>query len=307
MLQVSGARRRFGERAALDRVSLTIDAGEIYALLGRNGAGKSTLAKAAIGAVALDDGFVRVLGADPAIDLSVRRAIGVAPQEIALYPRLTVAENLAAFAALAGAPGGKRRRQAVAEALDLAACTPRAKDRVETLSGGWRRRANLAAALVHRPRFLVLDEPTEGLDAETRAVLAAVLRRLRESGTAVLLISHDALEVADLADRIGVLHQGRLIAEGPPARLLSEAFGGREELVLRLLAPPTAGQTEWLGVTGLVAAEGGLVWRGLLTDAAAMARSLHDRLLAESASFRELAVRPPGLDALTRRLTDGLQ
>src|SRR5271154_2412911 len=191
VLRLTKAARRYGNRAALDQVDLEVDAGEVYALIGRNGAGKSTLAKAAIGALALDTGSVRVLGADPGHARDVRREIGIAPQEIALYPHLTIAENLTAFATLAGMPRAERV-SAVARAMDETACSERAGERVDRLSGGWRRRANLAAAIVHRPRFLVLDEPTEGLDTETRHILRRLIAGLRADRTALLLISHNA-------------------------------------------------------------------------------------------------------------------
>src|SRR5271154_1643759 len=141
VLRLTKAARRYGNRAALDQVDLEVDAGEVYALIGRNGAGKSTLAKAAIGALALDAGSVRVLGADPSSDRTVRREIGIAPQEIALYPHLTVAENLNAFAAWAGVPRAERAA-ALARAMEETACAERANERLDHLSGGWQRRAH---------------------------------------------------------------------------------------------------------------------------------------------------------------------
>src|ERR1700722_12799355 len=170
VLHLAKATRRYGKRAALDQVDLQLKEGEVYALIGRNGAGKSTLAKAAIGVLALDEGSVRVLGADPSRDRHVRREIGVAPQEIALYPHLTVAENLDVFAALAGVPRSERV-SAITRAMEETVCAERAAERLDHLSGGWQRRADLAAAVVHRTRLLVLDEPTEGLDTETLFIL----------------------------------------------------------------------------------------------------------------------------------------
>src|SRR5271170_1525574 len=231
VLRLTKAARRYGNRAALDQVDLELAEGEVYALIGRNGAGKSTLAKAAIGALALDAGSVRVLGADPGRDHNVRREIGIAPQEIALYPHLTVAENLDAFAALAGVSRAERAA-AIARAMDDTACAERADERLDHLSSGWRRRANLAAAIIHRPRLLVLDEPTEGLDTETRLILHRLIARLRADRIAILLISHNAEDVAVLADRLGVIDAGRLVVEGRPAELMTQAFAGRTELVV---------------------------------------------------------------------------
>jgi len=295
VLRVARASRRYGDHVALDDVSLEISGGEVYALIGRNGAGKSTLAKAAIGALALDAGSVRVLGGDPARDPAARRAIGVAPQEIALYPHMTVEENLHAFATLAGVRQG--RAAAVRAAMDAAACAERADQRIDQLSGGWRRRANLAAAIVHDPRLLVLDEPTEGLDAETRGVLRRLIEALRDRRTAILLISHDAEDVASLADRVGVLHAGRLVCEGAPAALMQEAFGGRQELTVRLGAQ-SALAAAMLSGHGLIASEDGAIWTGLIDDAPAQALQIDQALRAAQISVLELAVRPPGIDAL---------
>jgi ABC-2 type transport system ATP-binding protein len=296
VLHLAKATRRYGNRAALDQVDLQLEEGEVYALIGRNGAGKSTLAKAAIGALALDEGSVRVLGADPSRDRYVRREIGVAPQEIALYPHLTVAENLDVFAALAGVPRGERV-SAVVRAMEETVCGERAAERLENLSSGWRRRANLAAAIVHRPRLLVLDEPTEGLDTETWLILRRLIARLRADRTAILLISHNAEDVAVLADRLGVMEAGQLIVEGRPAELMAWAFGGRTELVVRLSAAAPSVEPI-LAARGLVASDQGLCWSGMVVDALAQAREIEMALRSVGVELRELTVHPPGLDAL---------
>jgi len=299
VLRLLDAHRRYAQSAtqaaALAGVSLELAAGEIYALVGRNGAGKSTLAKAAIGALALQSGTVRVLGGDPAKDRAIAGRIGVAPQEIALYGHLTVAENLDAFATLAGVRRG--RGDAVAEAMAATACTPRAHARVDQLSGGWRRRANLAAAIVHRPRLLVLDEPTEGLDSQTRMALRRLIVDLKGRGTAILLISHDADDVRTLADRVGVLEAGRLIAEGSPGDLMAQAFSGRQDLVVRLSALAGAAETTLLSL-GLTPTDDGLVWSGLVVDAPALASRLDQALRRLGVTAAEMSVRQPGLDAL---------
>jgi len=295
VLSVRNAVRRYPGRTALDGVSLSIAAGEVYALIGRNGAGKSTLAKAVVGALALDSGSVRVLGADPVRDREARRRIGVAPQDIALWGHLSIQENLEAFAVLAGvAPSN--RSQAVDQALAAAGCADRRGERVDALSGGWRRRANLAAAIVHRPRLLVLDEPTEGLDAETRCALRTLVETLRRHATAVLLISHDAEDVATLADRVGVLEAGRLAAEGTPASLMTSAFAGRQELTVRVDAESSATALILTGF-GLTPADGG-AWSGLAADALAQARSIDEALRAAGVPVGELIVRHPRIDAL---------
>jgi len=295
VLSVQGASRRYGERMALRDVSLQVQAGEVYALIGRNGAGKSTLAKAALGALTLDGGAVRVLDQDPARAAAVRRFIGVAPQEIALYGHMTVAENLAAFATLAGMRGP--HAAAIQDAMAETACAGRASQRIDQLSGGWRRRANLAAAIVHGPRLLVLDEPSEGLDAETRAIYRRMVGRLRARGTAILLISHDTDDVTSLADRVGILNAGRLVAEGPPGAMVREAFGTRKELSVRLQTRSEAA-ARLLTQIGLSPRDGDLDWEGLIADAANRALEIERALLDLDVVIRELTVRPPGLNAL---------
>jgi ABC-2 type transport system ATP-binding protein len=302
VLQLAKAVRRYANRAALDQVDLEIAAGEVYALVGRNGAGKSTLAKAAIGALVLDSGTIRVLGADPGRDRAIRREIGIAPQEIALYRHLTVAENLFAFATLAGVPRVERAA-AVARAMDETLCTERAGERLDRLSGGWRRRANLAAAVIHRPRLLVLDEPTEGLDTETRLIVHRLIAGLRADRTAILLISHNAEDVVALADRLGVIEAGRLLVEGPPTELMTRAFGGRTELVVRLsAAAPSAAPI--LERHGLTPSEQGLRWSGLIADALTQAHEIEMALRWVEVELREIEVHPPGLDALIAWATE---
>jgi ABC-2 type transport system ATP-binding protein len=295
VLRVVDARRRYAKSAALDGVSVEVAAGEIYALIGRNGAGKSTLAKAVIGALALDSGTVRVLDGDPAKTRGVASRIGVAPQEIALYGHLTIAENLHAFATLAGVRSG--RAQAIAYAMEATACTSRQGTRIDQLSGGWRRRANLAAAIVHRPRLLVLDEPTEGLDTQTRMALRRLIAELRAAGTAIVLISHDAQDVMALADRVGVLEAGRLVAEGAPAELMAQAFGGRQDLIVRLGAPAAAAESI-LVPQGLTPGEEGLIWSARVADAPALAHQIDRVLRKAGVAAAEISVRQPGLDAL---------
>lgn len=296
VLRLAKATRRYGNKAALDQVDLELTEGKIYALIGRNGAGKSTLAKVAIGALALDRGLVRVLGADPGRNRHVRREIGVAPQEIALYPHLTVAENLDVFAALAGVSRAERA-SAVARAMDETVCAERAGERLDHLSSGWCRRANLAAAIVHRPRLLVLDEPTEGLDAETRLVLHSLIDRLRADRTAILLISHNAEDVAVLADCLGVMEAARLVVEGRPDALMAKAFGGRTELVVRLSAASPSAEPI-LAARGLAPSDQGSCWSGMVVDAVAQAHNIETALRSVGVELRELTVHPPGLDAL---------
>lgn len=295
LLALRDASRRYGARIALDRVSFRLDRGEVLAVAGPNGAGKSTLIKAVTGALRLDDGDVRLLGEDPARTSQARRAVGVAPQEIALWGHLTVSENLEAAAALGGVRP-QDRAAAVSAALNAAWCEERAHERVDALSGGWRRRANLAAALVHRPRLLILDEPTEGLDAETKGRLPGRVQALTRQGLGVLLVSHDIEEILALADRILILDAGQVVLEGRCEAVMKAAFGGRRELAVRL-ASPSPPATQALRELGLQAVGGGL-HVGLFDDPWPLAAEAERRIARLKAPQAEAIVRPPGLTAL---------
>lgn len=284
-------------RRVLDGIDLALGAGETLALLGPNGAGKTSLMRLVAGRLAPDAGTVRIGGADPHRTGAARRAVGWVPQEIALYPRLTVAENLSVFAQLAGLPR-RERREAVEGALDLAELAPLAHRVVSTLSGGYQRRANIAAGLIGRPSLVLLDEPTNGVDLAARAAIHAVLLRLRERGTAILLATHDFPEAERLADRVAFLAQGRIVREGRLADLLARLRTGPPERELILDAPPDAAAELVLRRGGFSpAGASGLRWRtseraGL--DGAALLGTLR----AQGVPVGEVRVRSPRLETL---------
>ena len=214
----------YGARRAVDGLSFVVRPGEAYGLLGPNGAGKTTTIRMVCGIVPARSGSVTIDGRrlrpGPA-GRDARVALGYVPQDVALYPNLTLAENLGYWATMQGVPR-RRRRARAHEVLELVGLADRAGDRVEHCSGGMQRRVNLAVALVHRPPVVVLDEPTVGVDAQSRAALPRTLAGLRDGGTALLYTSHYMDEVARLCDRVGVIDHGRLLAEGFPAALVAE-------------------------------------------------------------------------------------
>lgn len=296
-LFLEGVEAGYDGRPVLRDFSLSIAAGSIYALLGANGAGKSTVARVACGLLPVRRGRVRVGDGAPS-----RGRIGLAPQDSALFPALSPRENVEVTARLCGVGRGGVR-EAVDRALALTGCEPRADQPVRTLSGGWRRRANLAAALVGQPRLLIADEPTEGVDAATRGVLAHALRATAQGGAGCLLISHDAVFVAETADSVGVMAQGRLIAEGAPHDLLREAFGAARLLSVRFARPASAEVAGQLASAGLTEDGEGLEWRRLSEDALSFAHTLAPLVDSDGG---EIAVRRPGLDDLVARLSGGL-
>ncbi|WP_367325302.1 ABC transporter ATP-binding protein [Streptomyces sp. HUAS ZL42] len=213
--------RRFGDRTAVDDVSLSIAPGETYGLLGPNGAGKTTTIRMVCGLLRPDAGTVHVAGlpvstaAGPA-----KQLIGFVPQDVALYPDLSVRENLRFFGRLYRL-SRRRLERRVDEVLDLVDLGSRAGDRVDSLSGGMRRRLNIGAGLVHSPTLLVLDEPTVGVDPQSRHAILESVTRFGEEGMAVLYTTHYMEEAERLCDRVGIIDRGRLVAEGSTRELVA--------------------------------------------------------------------------------------
>jgi ABC-2 type transport system ATP-binding protein len=209
---------RYGARVAVRDLSLRVAPGEVFGLLGPNGCGKSTTLAVVAGERPPDEGQVcfdgRPIADDP---LGYRRRLGLVPQELALFDELTAEQNLAFFGRLYGLAGALLRDR-LDEALAFVRLTEHARRPARTFSGGMQRRLNLACALLHRPRLLLLDEPTVGLDIQSREAIFACLRELREGGAAMVFTTHHLDEVEQLCDRVGVMENGRLIASGPPER-----------------------------------------------------------------------------------------
>jgi linearmycin/streptolysin S transport system ATP-binding protein len=219
VIEARGLTRRFGERVAVDALDLTLAAGECLGLLGPNGAGKSTTVRILATLLRPSAGTVRVLGLDPVSEGERLRArIGVVPQELALYEQLSARENLEFFASLQGLTG-TMLSDAVQQGLALAGLAERAGDRVKTFSGGMKRRLNIAVALVHGPELVFLDEPTVGIDPQSRGRVFEMVEALRTRGVAMIYTSHQLGEIERLCDRIVILDRGRKVAEGTLAEL----------------------------------------------------------------------------------------
>ena len=246
LVEAEGLRRDYGDRLALDGVSFDVAAGELFALLGPNGGGKTTLFKLLSTLLPPSSGTFRVDGLSPDRDLrALRRRLGVVFQSPSLDRKLTVLENLLVHGAVLGLSGAPLRSRA-AELLERMAVADRAGDRVETLSGGLARRVEIAKALLHAPKVLLLDEPSTGLDPLARRSLRALLSELARDGTTVLLTTH-LFDEAEEAARIGILDRGRLVALGSPAELKREVGGdvlvlaaGSDEDAARLAADVAA-------------------------------------------------------------------
>ncbi len=303
VLDVSGLVRAFGSRTAVDGVGFRIGPGETFGLLGPNGAGKTTTISMVCGLLAPDAGTVTVKGDPMATDRCPAKAhLGLVPQEVALYPDLSGRENLELFGRLQGLASA-RLRQRVGEVLELIGLADRADERVERYSGGMQRRCNIGAALLHEPELLILDEPTVGVDPQSRNAILSGIADLQQGGMAVLYTTHYMEEAERLCDRIGIMDEGRLIAEGTTAELV--ALVG-EHPVVRLGAD--GGLTELVGrlgdQEGVVAAS--LSERGLdvVIDSSATALGhLLAQVEAQGVRITDVRVDQPDLEDVFLHLT----
>jgi len=226
---------RYGDREALGNVTFSIARGEFFGFLGPNGGGKTTLFKLLSTLVPIQSGTARMFGHDLAGEtVVVRRRLGVVFQHPSLDGKLMVGENLANHGHLYGI-AGRRLRVRIAAMLELLKLSARERDRVETLSGGLQRRVELAKALLHEPELLLLDEPSTGLDPAARREFSNYLGHLREQAGVTIVLTTHYMEEAERCDRIGILHQGKLVAIAPPGELKSQVGG--DVVVIRAQAP----------------------------------------------------------------------
>ncbi|MEM6448819.1 MAG: ABC transporter ATP-binding protein [Cyanobacteria bacterium P01_D01_bin.105] len=216
MLKISRLSKRFGQRQALHELSLTLLPGEIYGLLGPNGAGKTTALNMLCGLLKPDSGEIWLNGQP--VSKATKLLVGVMPQQNLLYQSLTCAETLFFLARIYGIDKKDRERRVV-DCLAAVNLGDRANDVVGDLSGGMQRRLSLAAAIIHQPKLVVLDEPSTGLDIEARYEVWELIRSLKQQGVTILLTTHLLDEVERLCDRIGIIKQGQLLAEGTLATL----------------------------------------------------------------------------------------
>ncbi|MCY3694843.1 MAG: ABC transporter ATP-binding protein [Chloroflexi bacterium] len=240
LISVDALGKSFGARVALDGISLEVADGGITGLLGPNGAGKTTFLRILTTILPADSGDVSVGGvsvsADPA---AVRAQLGVCPQDLAIYEDLTGQENVAFFGRLSGL-SRRQARASAARQLELVGLADRASDRAGTYSGGMKRRLNIAVALVANPRLLLLDEPTVGVDPQSRNRIFEVVESLRDEGMTIVYTTHYMEEADRLCDQVVVIDLGRIVAQGTP-RELKSGIGDPEEVTLEQV---------FLGLTG---------------------------------------------------------
>jgi ABC-2 type transport system ATP-binding protein len=303
VLHCEGLRKRFGDRQAVDGVGFEIAPGETYGLLGPNGAGKTTTISMICGILARDAGEVTVAG--ERLDVGTTRAkrlVGIVPQDLAIYPDLTARENLDYFGRFYGM-GGAVLRQRIREVLDVVQLTDRERDRTAGYSGGMKRRLNIAIGLLHSPRLLVLDEPTVGVDPQSRNAILSSVETLGREGIGILYTTHYMEEAERLCDRVGIVDQGRIIAEGTRAELV-KLVGQTDKVSLGATGNLRAAVDALHaldGVRDVTSREGGL--DVIVADAATMLPGLLETAGAAGAVVRSVEVVEPDLEAVFLHLT----
>ncbi len=306
LLEASHLRKCYDGHPAVVDVSFSVAAGEIFGLLGPNGAGKSTTMLMVAGLLRPDAGTVLLDGMTPARGKAFRMSLGMVPQELAVYPELSARENLSFFAGLYRLGGGVRRTR-VAEVLALTGLEPNADALVGTFSGGMKRRLNLGIALLHRPRLLILDEPTVGVDPQSRSHLLERVRALSGEGRAVIYASHYMEEVQAICDRVAIVDHGRVIACDTLATLLGRVPGELELVVAgaeRRIADCLAGvaRVEPTGDGAARVVVGSTGQNGSVDLTGPLARVL-DALRACDAQLRSVEMRESNLERLFLELT----
>jgi ABC-2 type transport system ATP-binding protein len=303
MIEVDGLRKEYGSLTAVDGVSFTAEGAAIFGLLGPNGAGKSTTIGCISGLLQPTAGRIRVMGHDVTTDgRKARACLGVVPQELALYEDLSAAENLLYWGSAYGMKGGELKRR-INEVLELAGLLDRAKEPVKRFSGGMKRRLNFACGIVHRPQVLLLDEPTVGVDPQSRVRLLDLVREQVAAGTCVLYTTHYMEEAEALCDRLAVIDHGKVIALGSLAELRA-MIGERDVLRLAGTFEPEAVVEALRHLESLEvvqAEEDGLLMT--LERASRRLPEIFAALTASGAEVRETTMSQPSLESLFIKIT----
>jgi ABC-2 type transport system ATP-binding protein len=299
MISIKDVRKSYGEKPALRGVSLDVVRGECLGLLGPNGAGKTTLIRSLVARVALEAGTISVDGAAPG-SAEARAKLGYIPQELALYPLLTARENLLTFGSYQGMSGAALR-ESVEWCLQWAALSDRQKEPIKGFSGGMKRRLNMACGLIHRPKVVLMDEPTVGVDPQSRERIYEMIEALRKGGTSVVYTTHYMEEAQRLCDRVAIIDHGQLIAIGTVAELIANAFGTKQQVEVRFLRPPSSALEEWIARRGGTSSEASATFA--IEDAAKQVPELLTGLAAQGAAVGELSVKSPTLESVFLKIT----
>jgi len=302
-IEVLNLRKSFGENHAVQGVSFEVSQGEIFSLLGPNGAGKTTTISMLSCLLRPDDGDARVMGHSiRAEQTGVKSALGVVPQDIALYEDLTARENLTFWGKMYNLRGAKLKAR-VDEVLDIIGLRDRANERVGKYSGGMKRRVNIGVALLHKPKVIYMDEPTVGIDPQSRRNILDSVVRLKDEGMTVLYTTHYMEEAQELSDHIGIMDHGKLIACGTNDELV-KLVGQKTRIDLTLNANAENVMPAWREVEGvsLVSAEDGVV-TVLAQDSNLVLPHLFETATRHAARITSVDIHEPNLEAVFLHLT----
>ena len=299
VLKVAEARKSFGPTRALDGASLELGAGEMLGLLGPNGAGKTTLVRAIAGRVRLDGGTIELFGQP--LDTSGgngagRQGLGAVPQEIALYPLLNARENLDAWGRLHGVAASDLGPR-IDRALAWTALADRASEPIKLFSGGMRRRLNIACGILHEPKVVLLDEPTVGVDPQSRERIYDMLAELRDRGVSILLTTHQLEEAEARCQRIVIIDHGKAIAAGTLNELVERTVGAARRVTLTLDRPPPR------ALPRLTTGNGGAILVAQVRDVAVELPELLGTVREAGCRVLDVEVRSPSLHAVFIHLT----
>ena len=300
ILTVTDARKAYGAVQALSGASLELRPGELLALLGPNGAGKTTLIRGIAGRVRLDGGEIRVFGR-PVVPGVTPRELGIVPQELAVYGPMTAGENLLTFGRLQGL-SGRELSTRIDWVLERTGLLDRAREPVKQFSGGMKRRLNIACGLLHRPRIVLLDEPTVGVDPQSRDRIYDMLGELATDGVSLLLTTHHLEEAEARCSRTVIIDHGRVIAAGTLPELVDRTVGRHRLVTLRLDQPLADGRNAALGLVDVDPADRRIV-RARLTDVALELPPLLEGIRLDGRAVEDVEVRGPSLQAVFISLT----
>ncbi|MFX3633392.1 MAG: ABC transporter ATP-binding protein [Candidatus Pristimantibacillus sp.] len=297
--------KKYDAALTVNHLNFDIEEGEIFGLLGPNGAGKSTTIHMLAGLLNMSSGEITLDGFSiKKHPLEVKRRIGLVPQELAIYETLTARENVTFFAKLYGLRG-ELLRERVNEALQFVGLLERANEKPVTFSGGMKRRLNIACAITHRPKLIIMDEPTVGIDPQSRNHILESVRELNRLGSTIIYTSHYMEEVDAICSRIGIMDKGKLIAYGTKEQLTREA-GQEERLIFEIDRPYEAASAEMLehpGVKQLEESDGGKTVEVTVKESSTVLQDLLFILQKHGATLRKLTRVEPDLESLFLQMT----
>ncbi|MBI5294362.1 MAG: ATP-binding cassette domain-containing protein [Chloroflexi bacterium] len=302
-IEVLNLHKSFGENLAVQGVSFEVGQGEIFSLLGPNGAGKTTTISMLSCLLRPDQGDARIMGHSIRSDgTGVKSALGVVPQDIALYEDLTARENLSFWGKMYGLRGAALKKR-VDEVLDVIGLRERANERVGKYSGGMKRRVNIGVALLHKPKVIYMDEPTVGIDPQSRRNILDSVVALKEQGMTVLYTTHYMEEAQELSNQVGIMDHGKMIACGTHEELV-KLVGGQTRIDLTLSVDPLKVLEAWQGIEGVehASVEDGQICL-LVADSNLVLPRLFEAATRQSARITSVDIREPNLEAVFLHLT----